>query len=60
MLPSNNDNERLYPLEGLIGLLENCTGLEFTKKFSFSFGKVGQKFTSPNKFELFRIILTTD
>ncbi len=24
MLPFNNDNERLYPLEGLIGLLENC------------------------------------
>ncbi len=24
MLPSNNDNERLHPLEGLIGLLENC------------------------------------
>ena len=24
MLPSNNDNERLYLLEGLIDLLENC------------------------------------
>ncbi len=33
------------------------SGLEFTKKFRFSFGKVGQKFTSPNKFKLFRIIL---
>ena len=32
MLPSNNDNERLYPLEGLIaaviGLLENCIQLK--------------------------------
>ncbi len=27
MLPSNNDKERLYPLEGLIGLLENCIQL---------------------------------
>ncbi len=24
MLPSNNENERLHPLEGLVGLLENC------------------------------------
>ncbi len=24
MLPSNNDSERLYPLEGLINLLEDC------------------------------------
>ncbi len=34
-------------------------GLEFTKKICFSFRKVGQKFTSPNKFKLFRIILAT-
>ncbi len=25
-------------------------GLEFTNNFCFSFGKVGQEFTSPNKF----------
>ena len=35
-------------------------GLESMKKFfCLSFGKVGQKFTSPNKFKLFRIILAT-
>ena len=28
MLSSNNHNERLYPLEGLIGLFENCIQLE--------------------------------
>ncbi len=28
----------------------NEAGLEFTRIISFSFGKVGQNFTSPNKF----------
>ena len=35
-------------------------GLEFTEIFCFSFGKVGQKFTSPNIFKLFQIILATN
>ena len=39
--------------------LHALTGFEFTKKICFSFGKVGQKFTSPDKFKLFRIILAT-
>ena len=31
------------------------SGLEFMEKICFSFGKVGQKFTSPNKFKLFQL-----
>ncbi len=36
MLPPNNDNERLYPLEGLIGI-ENCIQLEKTGKLPNDF-----------------------
>ncbi len=50
----------LSPLDDGEGIIFDNTGLEFTKKFCFSFGKVGQRFTSPNIFKLFQIILATN